>query len=144
LSLASAKKRDAADGTLLAPVLDDVVRRWVLANTGVQLRIHYWHPPDYARFLRMLDQWGADMGLRRDVVEELIFRSQIGREDSRIWGEGWAASVADADDAIGDASDALRQLRDSLAALPGESSALDDAAPSLEAIAQIIDQHRNA
>ena len=43
---------------------------------------------------------------------------------------------------VADALDALRQLREALGALQSESSALDEAASSLQAIADIIDRRR--
>lgn len=142
LSLSSAAKRGEADGTSLAPVLDDVVRRWILANSGARVRIHSWNTGDYATYLALLDQWGAQLALPRGDVEELIFRSQVSQDDSRLWGEGWAAPTAEAEDAVGDASDALRQLRESLSSLPGDTNAVDEAAPNLAALAEIIERHR--
>ena len=143
LSLASASKRGWTDGTSVAPVLDDVVRRWVLAHTGTQLRIDRWHIASYETYLKLLDGWGVELQLRRDEVEELIFRSQITQDRSRFWSEGWMAGVGEREEGeVADALDALRQLREALGALQSESSALDEAAPSLQAIADIIDRRR--
>jgi Putative 8-oxoguanine DNA glycosylase OGG-like protein len=130
-------------GSAIAPVLDDVVRRWIAANAGVQLRIHYWHAKDYERFLTLLDRWGAQLDLRRDEVEELIFRAQIGRDDSRLWGEEWAEKLAEGTPRA-DALEALQLLRDELSILPGDSAAVDEADPSLKEIARIIDRHSPA
>jgi len=127
-------------GSAIAPVLDDVVRRWMAANAGVRLRTHYWNEKDYERFLDLLDQWGTRLNLRRDEVEELIFRAQIGRDDSRLWGEKWAEKLAEGTPRA-DALEALQLLRDVLCALPGDSAAVDEADPSLKEIARIIDLH---
>jgi hypothetical protein len=127
-------------GSAIAPVLDDVVRRWMAANAGVPLRIHYWNAKDYERFLHLLDQWGARLDLRRDEVEELIFRAQIGRDDSSLWGEEWAAKLAEGTPRA-DALEALQLLQEALSALPGDPAAVDEADPSLQEIARIIDRH---
>jgi hypothetical protein len=129
-------------GSAIAPVLDDVVRRWMATDAGVRLRVHYWNPEDYERFLNLLDRWGADLHLRRDEVEELIFRAQISRDDSRLWGEAWAVKLAEGTPRA-DALEALQLLGDSLSALPGESNAVDEASSSLNEIASIIDLHRS-
>ena len=142
VSRAVAERRGDGDGSQIVPVLDDVVRRWVLAHSGVTLRIDAWRTSDYRRYLTLLDGWGAALGVRRDIVEELVFRSQISRDDSKLWGERWAAEVVESDDTLGDAVDALHQLRESLAALPGTPNALDLAASSLDTISGIIDAHR--
>ena len=34
-----------------------VVRRWVLAHTGTQLRIDRWHIASYETYLKLLDGW---------------------------------------------------------------------------------------
>jgi hypothetical protein len=128
------------NGAAIAPVLDDVVRRWIAANAGVPLRIHCWSAKDYERFLNLLDQWGASLHLRRDEVEELIFRAQIGRDDSRLWGEEWAAKLAEGTPRA-DAFEALQLLQDALSALPGDPAAVDEATPSLQEITRIIDHH---
>jgi hypothetical protein len=138
VSLAQANEID--NDEVIAPVLDDVVRRWMAANAGVPLRVQYWNAKDYERFLSVLDEWGARLDLRRDEVEELIFRAQIGRDNSRLWGEEWAAKLAEGAPRT-DALEAMQLLRDALSALPGGPAAVEEADPNLQALARIIDRH---
>ena len=103
----------------VAPVLDDVVRRWMSRNAGVRLRIDTWNLNDYVLYLELLDSWGNQLGLPRDRVEELIYRYQISADGSRIWREGWLDEFAASEGAIADAANVACGSRRCLGALAG-------------------------
>jgi hypothetical protein len=126
----------------IAPVLDDVVRRWMSRKAGVRLRIDTWNLNDYALYLELLDSWGSQLGLSRDKVEELVFRYQISADGSRIWREGWLDEFAASEGAIADAANALAGLVDALALLPGESDGVDEAATPLCELSELIERRR--
>ncbi|WP_409180961.1 hypothetical protein F9C11_31345 [Amycolatopsis sp. VS8301801F10] len=75
-----------------APILDSVVRRWFATHTNLHPLIDEWRPTAYARYVELLRHWSAELNLTVDTVEELIFRSTVGREGSSQWSESWASS----------------------------------------------------
>ena len=62
----------------VAPILDNLVARWIRDETGV------WFDPvtskyrDYQRYLDTIGDWADQLDLRCDILEELIFRSAEG------------------------------------------------------------------
>lgn len=76
----------------VAPILDAVVRRWLVAHLGLRLNIDEWQPEVYGRYVELLTSWSAELDLTADTVEQLIFRSAISQEGSAFWGEEWAKS----------------------------------------------------
>ncbi|OLZ54469.1 hypothetical protein BS329_08035 [Amycolatopsis coloradensis] len=82
-----------SSGHAVAPILDAVVRRWLLAHHGLRLNIDEWRPEAYERYVELLTSWSAELGLTADTVEQLIFRSAISQEGSAFWGEEWAKSA---------------------------------------------------
>lgn len=74
------------------PILDAVVRRWLVTHAGVYLNIDEWRPSVYERYVALLTSWSAELALTADTVEELIFRSAISQTGSAFWGEEWLRS----------------------------------------------------
>ncbi|WIX85676.1 hypothetical protein [Amycolatopsis sp. DG1A-15b] len=74
------------------PILDAVVRRWLVTHAGTHLNIDEWRPVVYERYVALLTSWSTELALAADTVEELIFRSAISQTGSALWGEEWMRS----------------------------------------------------
>lgn len=59
-------------GPQAAPVLDDLVTRWLRAHSSIRLR--QGRTNDYAKYVELLEHWGKKHGRTRVQVEEAIFR----------------------------------------------------------------------
>jgi hypothetical protein len=66
-------------GDRTAPILDTVVRQWLVTHADLRLRLNGWYEDEYVEYLGALSDWSAQLALPMDTIEELIFRSQIGR-----------------------------------------------------------------
>lgn len=120
-------------------MLDAIVRRWLAQHADVELAIESWWTPDYRRYLDVLADWSAQLGLHCGEVEELIFREGISRAGSALWGEAWAGTDAPPEPAeIGaEARRALGELRGLLGATePGLAA---QAQPHLDALAGMVE-----
>lgn len=71
------------------PILDAVVRRWLITHARTRLNIDDWRPSTYDRYLALLTSWATELDLTADKVEELIFRSAVSQAGSALWGEEW-------------------------------------------------------
>lgn len=80
-----------------APVMDAVVYRWFCKHAPTRkIRVDYWHPESYERFLDSLKEWALDISqrfgqeFRIDDVEYLIF-AEGSRFEGNDWSESWEA-----------------------------------------------------
>ncbi|MGI9091878.1 MAG: hypothetical protein ACR2FF_00205 [Mycobacteriales bacterium] len=131
---------EAGKGTAgTAPVLDAVVRRWLVQHAGIKLGIESWRSPAYRRYLEVLADWSTQLGLHRGEVEELIFREGISREGSALWGEAWAGTDAPLEPAeiAAGARRALAELRRLFGAT--ERGLAAQAQPHLDALAGMVE-----
>ncbi|MGW5721588.1 8-oxoguanine DNA glycosylase OGG fold protein [Amycolatopsis sp. NPDC003865] len=71
------------------PILDAVVRRWLVTHARLPLNIDDWRPSTYDRYVALLTSRATELDLTADHVEELIFRSAISQAGSALWGEEW-------------------------------------------------------
>jgi hypothetical protein len=134
----------AADAQEPAPVLDRVVRDWLVEHADIKLDISSWRSDHYRRYVDLLRGWSAQLDLPIDTVEELIFRSAIRREGSpSSWAESWLVDpklgADETDSGAGrDALEALAELQQALAELPVDSSSADEAQSHIRSLGEII------
>ena len=101
-----------------APILDSVMSRWMSSHAGVTFALT--HDRDgYRRYVTLLEQWGAVLDLRADVVEERIYVSALGQRSLAPTAAGRPAEhtahkaltqLAAALDALGLGNDARTEL----------------------------------
>ncbi|SFN48920.1 hypothetical protein SAMN05216207_101550 [Pseudonocardia ammonioxydans] len=126
----TAAVRDQHDGRT-APVLDQVVRRWLARHAGLRLA-GTWSTRQYGLYLDRLESWGTLLGIPSDQVEELVFLDQRASD-----GGYRSADLTVESDPHGEALVALDDLRTAVAVLdPFTSDAAED---PLQQIRQLID-----
>lgn len=79
-----------------APILDQVVSRWLFAMTdgSIAFSPSAWRPTEYQRYLTLMDRWSKTLGITVDEVEHLIFSDSAGNlgdvgKRSTAWREAW-------------------------------------------------------
>ncbi len=119
------------------PILDAVVRRWLITHAHTRLNIDDWRPSTYDRYLALLTSWATQLDLTADKVEELIFRSAISQAGSALWGEEWLrAEPAPPQQAASQAHATLLELDRLFETADPQSAA--DARAHLDELATII------
>ncbi len=120
------------------PVLDAVVRRWLVIHSGIRLNIDVWSVVDYRTYVDVLAAWAAQLGLTADTLEELIFRTAVSDDGSASSGETWAAAgeTVEPADLRSTIAAAVQVIEGTFAALSGDAAAR--AEPHLRALRQLV------
>lgn len=75
----------SADGHR-ALILDELVGTWLTQRTAVKVRSSGYVRRRYERYLDALAEWGADLNVDAQQIEELIFSDEARRRDLPGWG----------------------------------------------------------
>lgn len=105
----------------VAPILDSVMRRWLMAHAGVRLDIDRWRSSTYERYVELLSGWAEELDLTADRLEELIYRARAGAN---------GASATE--------QDALRRLEAGFELAEPDVAA--EARPHLDALALLLER----